>query len=62
MNCVHAGSVSVSAQNRCKKTLDAKDCNLSKCRQKCLEKYNGNGECHFITSSSTYECNCFYNC
>ncbi|KAH6824051.1 hypothetical protein C2S53_000117 [Perilla frutescens var. hirtella] len=54
--------VEVKAQKRCKVILNPSGCDLSACRQQCLNSYNGNGVCTSGGSVGTYICTCVYNC
>ncbi|KAF3794204.1 putative defensin-like protein 165 [Nymphaea thermarum] len=47
---------------RCLEVLSPDSCDLSSCKQQCLEKYNGNGVCEPNEGGDKYRCACFYNC
>ncbi|KAK1281205.1 hypothetical protein QJS04_geneDACA004963 [Acorus gramineus] len=56
-----AEMVRVADGARCQKVLSSGNCNLSSCRQQCLQQLNGNGVC-VADAQFNYSCSCVYNC
>ncbi|XXG89041.1 hypothetical protein AAC387_Pa12g1143 [Persea americana] len=56
-----AVEIVVEGSGRCSIVMDHHGCNLSLCKQHCLEKKNGNGVC-LATVQESYLCVCYYNC
>ncbi|KAJ8764703.1 hypothetical protein K2173_007792 [Erythroxylum novogranatense] len=46
---------------RCYAVMDPDGCNLSSCRQRCLQLKNGNGVC-VANVKEGYQCFCYINC
>ncbi|OAY28677.1 hypothetical protein MANES_15G086200v8 [Manihot esculenta] len=47
---------------RCFQVMDPDGCNLSSCRQRCLQLKNGNGVCVSNLKEGNYQCVCYINC
>ncbi|KAG6793847.1 hypothetical protein NC652_004121 [Populus alba x Populus x berolinensis] len=47
---------------RCAAVMDPDGCNLSSCRQRCLQQKNGNGVCLANLKAGSYQCVCYVNC
>ncbi|WOH02906.1 hypothetical protein DCAR_0522296 [Daucus carota subsp. sativus] len=57
-----SGTMSNVDAGTCLITMDPNGCDLAKCRQMCLTKYNGHGMCIAKSGGQSYICNCVYPC
>ena len=46
---------------RCMAMMDQNGCDLPSCKQRCLQRKNGNGVC-LANRKEGYQCICYFNC